>query len=110
MIPRWISFALVCLPAVAQQTGADFFESKIRPVLADKCYGCHSTRLAIPVAGLAFDTKDGLARVVTAGKPDQSRIYQVISYNDPHVKLPPSGKLPHSAIAAGPSTHLEYDF
>src|SRR5271169_6547522 len=103
MIRRWISLVLACLPAAAQPvlqpTAADFFESKIRPVLAAKCYGCHSSALAAPVEGLMLDTKAGLARVVTAGKPEQSRILQAIRYTDPNFQMPPSGKLPDGVIA-----------
>ncbi len=103
MIRRWISFWLACIPAAAQpaipQTGADFFESKIRPVLAGKCFTCHSSTLAAPMAGLTLDTKAGLARVVTAGKPEASRILQAIRYNDPDLQMPPTGKLPDSVIA-----------
>ncbi len=84
---------------VVQQSGADFFESKIRPVLAGRCYTCHSSTLATPMAGLTLDTKAGLARVVSAGKPEQSRILQAIRYTDPDLQMPPAGKLPDSVIA-----------
>lgn len=99
MLQRSISLVLVCLPAAAQQTAVDFFESKIRPVLAGKCYTCHSSTLAAPMAGLTLDTKAGLARVVTAGKPEQSRILQAIRYTDPDLQMPPSGKLPDATIS-----------
>jgi Protein of unknown function (DUF1549)/Protein of unknown function (DUF1553)/Planctomycete cytochrome C len=99
MIRRWIPFVLVCLPAAAQQSAADFFESKIRPVLAGKCFTCHASTLASPIAGLTLDTKAGLARVVTAGKPEQSRLLQAIRYTDPDLQMPPTGKLPDSVIA-----------
>ena len=75
MIRRWIVFAAVCLP-LAAQTPSDFFESKIRPVLAAKCYQCHSAALASPAAGLRLDTKAGAQRVLVAGKPDDSRLIQ----------------------------------
>ena len=108
MIRRSIPLGLVCfslasIPAAAQQViqqgGADFFETKIRPVLAGTCYTCHSSTLAAPMAGLTLDTKAGLARVVTAGKPEQSRILQAIRYTDPDLQMPPTGKLPGSVIA-----------
>ncbi len=51
------------------------------------------------MAGLTLDTKAGLARVGTAGKPEQSRILQAIRYTDPDLQMPPSGKLPDSVIA-----------
>ncbi len=99
MLRRWIPLLLACLPAFAQSLDTDFFERKIRPVLAANCYECHSSRLAAPVEGLMLDTKAGLARVVTAGKPEESRILQAIRYTDPNFQMPPSGKLPAAVIA-----------
>ena len=98
MIRRWIAFATVCLP-LAAQAPADFFESKIRPVLAAKCYPCHSAALASPAAGLRLDTKAGAQRVLVAGKPDDSRLIQAIRYADQDLQMPPSGKLPAAVIA-----------
>ena len=92
MLRRWIPLLLACLPAFAQPLDTDFFERKIRPVLAANCYECHSSRLAAPVEGLMLDTKAGLARVVTAGKPEESRILQAIRYTDPDLQMPPYGK------------------
>src|SRR6202050_252904 len=99
MLWRWIPLILACLSASAQPAGADLFESKIRPVLSGKCYACHASTLAAPMAGLTLDNNAGLARVVTAGKPEQSRILQAIRYTDPDLQMPPTGKLPDSVIA-----------
>jgi hypothetical protein len=71
--------ALWSLPSSAQtQAGAEFFEKEIRPVLADKCYGCHSSKLKSPMGGLVLDTKSGLKQggnsgpVIVAGNPAAS--------------------------------------
>ncbi len=84
-------------PALAQD--AAFFESKIRPVLAENCYGCHSAALAAPKGGVILDTKAGLRAQLVPGKPDESRIVEVLSYEDPVVQMPPKGKLPDSVLA-----------
>ncbi|MFN7648388.1 MAG: c-type cytochrome domain-containing protein, partial [Acidobacteriota bacterium] len=82
-----------------------FFESKIRPVLATRCYGCHSSKMKAPMGELRLDTKAGLQRggvngtVVVAGKPAQSRLLQAMTYEDTHLQMPPSGKLPETVIA-----------
>ena len=39
---------------------AEFFETTIRPLLADNCYRCHSGRVDAPFAGLRLDSRDGL--------------------------------------------------
>ena len=37
----------------------EFFENKIRPVLAESCYSCHSQKSEKLKGGLYLDTKDG---------------------------------------------------
>lgn len=81
-----------------KQDGAQF-ESKIRPVLATKCYPCHSSKLKAPMGGLVLDTKAGLAGAVVAGKPKESRLLTAIRFEDQHLQMPPSGKLPDAVIA-----------
>ena len=97
--------AAASLTAEAQSGRADLFESKIRPVLAAKCYACHSAKLKAPMSGLVLDTKAGLAKggalgpVVVPGNPDESRLLRALSYADPHLQMPPSGRLPDETIA-----------
>jgi hypothetical protein len=69
-----------------------FFETKIRPVLATKCYPCHSSSLKAPMSGLVLDRKDGVAKV-------SDRLVKALSYTDPLLQMPPSGKLPDAVIA-----------
>src|SRR5678816_856202 len=40
----------------------DFFEKKIRPVLVDKCYKCHSDKAEKLKGGLLLDTREGIRR------------------------------------------------
>src|SRR5205809_7098702 len=42
--------------------GIEFFERKIRPVLADKCYECHSADAKKIKGGLVLDTREGIRR------------------------------------------------
>ena len=41
---------------------AAFFESKIRPILSDSCYKCHSLEQGKSKGGLTLDTKEGLLK------------------------------------------------
>jgi hypothetical protein len=94
------------LPAAAQSSNADLFETKIRPVLVAKCYACHSSKLKAPMGGLVLDTKAGLEKggasgpAVISGKPDESRLLRALRYADPHLQMPPAGKLPDDTIAS----------
>ncbi len=82
---------------------ADLFESKIRPILAERCYGCHSA--SKPTSGLAVDSKAGLERggtrgnAIHPGDPAGSLLLKAISYTDAALKMPPDGKLPDTVIA-----------
>ena len=92
-------------PLFAQPADGVFFEAKIRPVLATKCYACHSSKLKAPMGGLVLDTKAGLTKggatgpAVNPGKPEDSRLLQALRYINPSLQMPPSGRLPDSVIA-----------
>lgn len=91
--------------ALSGAEGDEFFESRIRPVLAEKCYGCHSAKLREPKANLQLDSRDALRKggdsgpVIVPGKPEESRLWKAISYTDFHLRMPPAGKLPDAVIA-----------
>jgi hypothetical protein len=91
-------------PIFGQAGDAALFESKIRPVLVKSCYGCHSSKMKAPMGGLVLDTKAGLAKggasgaVVVAGNPTESKLLKAMSYSDPHLQMPPSGKLPAAVL------------
>lgn len=93
------------VPARAQNAETEFFESKIRPVLAQRCYGCHSSKLAAPKGELILDTKAGLAKggklgaEIVPGKPGESRLIQALQHTNPALAMPPAGKLPANVIA-----------
>ena len=95
----------LCGTSFAQAPDMAFFESKIRPVLVAKCYGCHASTLASPQSGLSLDTKAGVLKggaggpVIVPGKPAESRLLAALRYNDPELQMPPAGKLSDSVIA-----------
>src|SRR3954451_12993420 len=70
-------------------TGVEFFEKKIRPVLVEHCYSCHSEDAARAnklKAGLALDTREGLRKggesgpAVVPGKPDKSLFLKTLRH------------------------------
>src|SRR5947209_46472 len=102
----WVALALAALPLCAQNPSAEFFEKEIRPVLADKCYGCHSSKLKSPMGGLVLDTKAGVRRggnggpILADGDAKSSRLLKALTYNETDLRMPPTGKLPDEKIAA----------
>ena len=98
-------FALsVSAPLFAQTPDVEFFESKIRPVLVQRCYSCHNSKMAAPKGDLILDTKEGLLKGgssgpgLVPGNPAESRLLKVLSYTDPLVQMPPSGKLADAVL------------
>ncbi|MDF1811327.1 MAG: PSD1 and planctomycete cytochrome C domain-containing protein [Verrucomicrobiales bacterium] len=82
-----------------------FFESKIRPVLADACYECHSNEGGRVKGGLALDTREALflggdsGDAVVPGHPDDSLLWAAISYTDPDYEMPPKNRLDPAIVS-----------
>jgi len=80
----------------------EFFETKVRPLLAQKCFACHSEKNT--KGGLRLDTPAGfrkggdLGPVVNAESPEKSRLLESVSYTK-DLKMPPQGKLRPQEIA-----------
>src|SRR5262245_26465746 len=85
--------------------GTEFFEKRVRPVLVEHCYACHSGQAKEPKSGLRLDSRTaalkGGARgpAIVAGDVSKSRLLHAISYTDVDLSMPPRGKLPAQAIA-----------
>ena len=92
----WTLLRLAALP-LAADPGLDFYEAKVRPLLAGKCYGCHSGKLASPMGGIRLDGAAGLWTVVKAGAPEASRLVQAVRYQT--VGMPPGGRLKDEEVA-----------
>ncbi|MBL8296385.1 MAG: DUF1549 domain-containing protein, partial [Bryobacterales bacterium] len=95
----WL-LVLAAAPGIWAQQGDDFFEKRIRPVLATRCFTCHGERSNPPRGNLRLDTKAGLRSVVTPNSAAHSRLYTAISYTHLDLRMPPTGKLSDSDIVA----------
>lgn len=107
MFRRGVLLGMACLlssVAVSAEPDIDFFEKKIRPILVDNCYSCHSLGKRLR-GGLSLETKEAVLKggdtgpALIAGKPDDSLLIKAVRYTDPELRMPPKGKLPASAIA-----------
>ncbi|MCY3756411.1 MAG: DUF1549 domain-containing protein, partial [Acidobacteria bacterium] len=90
-------------PPVLKPAEVEFFESKIRPLLVERCYACHSAEPA-PMGGLRLDTREGWAiggsrgPAIVPGNPAGSLLIQAVNYQDPNLSMPPEGTLPPEEI------------
>jgi hypothetical protein len=85
----------------------DFFEKKIRPVLSEHCYKCHSEKSEKVKGGLLLDTREGIRRggdngpAVVPGELKDSLLIEAIHYTNKDFAMPPEksgGKLPDAVI------------
>ncbi|EDY17001.1 protein of unknown function DUF1549 [Chthoniobacter flavus Ellin428] len=113
--PRLLTVAAV-LSGVASAGAAvpsdlaqlDFFEKKIRPVLSEQCYECHSATSKKVKGGLLLDTAEGILKggdsgpSIVAGKPEKSLLLTSMKHSDPDPDLampPKKDQLPAEVIA-----------
>ena len=86
-------------PAELPKESVQFFETHIRPVLAEHCYQCHSTQARKLRGKLLLDSRAGIAKggengpVIVPGDVDKSRLIQAIRWSDPDFVMPPKEKL-----------------
>src|SRR5689334_6707745 len=74
---------------------AQFFEARVRPVLATNCYGCHADSQQL--SGLRLDTREAVIRggkrgpSVVPGTPDASPLIRAVRHQD--LRMPVGSKL-----------------
>ena len=79
-----------------------FFETKVRPLLSEHCYACHSGEAGKLQAGLFVDSRSGLLRggdsgpAIVPGDPQASLLIQAVHYEA--YEMPPKGKLSDAEI------------
>ena len=80
---------------------SEFFEKKIRPVLAEHCFDCHSADAQ--ESGLRVDSLSGMliggerGPAIVPGKPDESLLISAVRHSDT-LQMPANRKLPQPII------------
>ncbi|MFO0864510.1 MAG: DUF1553 domain-containing protein [Gemmataceae bacterium] len=81
----------------------EFFESKIRPVLVEQCYSCHSAEAKKVKGKLLLDTRDAMSKggetgvLFVSGDPEKSLLIHALKHQN-DVAMPPGKKLPEAVI------------
>ncbi|MEZ6064393.1 MAG: c-type cytochrome domain-containing protein [Planctomycetaceae bacterium] len=102
---RLLLVLLSCVVLSASGYGDDaehFFETEVRPLLHRRCVECHGPDKQ--QGELRLDLRadvigDGGGGLAIAGKPNESRLIEVIRYSANDTQMPPKGKLPDAEIA-----------
>ena len=80
----------------------EFFETKIRPVLVQHCYSCHSLDSDAVKGGYLLDSRKAIRQGgdsgagVVPGKPEESLLLSAMKYES--FEMPPKGRLPDGII------------
>ncbi len=105
----WLLLIPVYLIAQAQTEASvqaiEFFEQKIRPVLVERCYMCHSERAPKVQGGLLLDTREGLRKggnsgaAIVPGEPEKSLLIKALRYQNKELQMPPGEPLAAMQLA-----------
>ena len=100
---------LGCIGSSHAAEDFSFFETKVRPVLVEHCYKCHSAEAEKIKGGLHLDTKAGILKggdsgpAIIPGQPEESLLIKAVRYLDKDLQMPPGKggdkKLPEAQIA-----------
>jgi hypothetical protein len=97
-----IFLSLLCVTNHAADTA--FFDSKVLPILQQRCFECHSHGTKIK-GGLALDSRSGWVEggdngpAIKPGQLEESLVIKAVRYVDSEFEMPPKAKLPASEIA-----------
>src|SRR6185503_18929902 len=100
-----LSFPARSQDSAAERDGLDLFEKRIRPVLVDKCYSCHSAGAEKIKGNLVVDTREGLLKggdtgpSLLPGHPDKSLLIKALKWSEEEFKMPPKKRLSPEVIA-----------
>jgi len=94
---------MIPMQLLAADPGIDFFEKKIRPVLVNHCYECHSAASTEIKGKLRLDSRDAMRKGGETGasvvprKIDKSLLIEALKYES--FEMPPRKKLSDEVIA-----------
>ncbi|WP_406694436.1 PSD1 and planctomycete cytochrome C domain-containing protein [Singulisphaera sp. Ch08] len=110
MVPLLLSL-IADAPATADQASPrdsaaalEFFEKRVRPILVNQCYTCHSANTNSK-GGLRVDDRNGLLQggasgaAVVPGDPENSLLIQAVRQLEDAPKMPPKKRLSPEEVA-----------
>src|SRR4051812_46065349 len=99
---RCLTLTLLLAPLVysADDKAQEFFEMRVRPVLAKNCFACHT---GSKMGGLEMRSRESLLKggksgpAIVPGDPEQSLILKAVRQQT-DLKMPPQGRLKDEEI------------
>ena len=115
LIPHVLAVSLILLagsatlrsaePRPTDPAGVDFFEKRVRPVLSQQCYKCHSSSAQKLKGNLLLDSRSSAIQggdsgpAIVPGDPDKSLLIEAVRYQNQDMKMPPRTPLPPNVVA-----------
>jgi hypothetical protein len=98
-------FACGISAAAESAEGAEFFEKRIRPVLSEQCYKCHSSTSEKLKGGLMLDSREAWLKggdtgpAIMPGDPEKSLLVEAIRWKNSDMQMPPKKALAPQQVA-----------
>ena len=93
------------LPASDPSESPEFFEKRIRPVLSEQCFKCHSSNAEKLKGGLMLDSREAILKggdtgpAIEPGDPEKSLLIDAIRWKDKDMQMPPKKQLSPEEVA-----------
>ncbi len=103
--PGSVNAAVLADKEPIDTAGVEFFEKKVRPVLVQQCFSCHSHTAKRSLGNLFLDSRQGMMQggqggsTLMPGDPAHSRLIDAIRYAQPDLQMPPKAKMPDTVVA-----------
>ena len=104
LLPFAVASIMLSARVWADEPADEFFETRVRPLLLERCFECHSTGSKSLMAGLKLDSKSGLLAggasgpVVVPGDASRSLLIKVLHAGESGSSSRPEHRLPNPAI------------
>jgi len=91
------------LAAAPSAEQIDWFEKSVRPLLAERCYECHSTEKKTK-GGLSLDSRESTLKggdtgpALVAGDPEKSLLIEAVRYKNHDLQMPPKKQLSEAEV------------
>ena len=98
-----LAISLLATYPVTAAASSEFFEIKIRPILANNCFACHTDS---QMGGLRLDSREAMLKggnsgpAIVPGNAESSLLIQAVRRTQTRIEMPPSRQLKPDEIAA----------
>jgi mono/diheme cytochrome c family protein len=109
LLAAWAFTVGICTATSAAPAEAadspEFFEKRVRPVLSDRCFKCHSSNAEKLKGGLMLDSREAILKggdtgpAVEPGNPEKSLLIDAIHWKDKDMQMPPKKQLAADEVA-----------